>query len=206
MFRYTLVADGRSDKALLPILDWLIQQHSDHPYESQFAQPLPPVGHGLAARVATALHLFPCELLFVHRDAEGASLEDREAEINGAVLTTNGQRVPVVPVRMTEAWLLSSESAIRTAADNPSGTTALQLPASRKWDKIPDPKAVLREALRKASELGARRLRKFDADGRRFRVAELTDDFSTLRCLRAFQRLETTLKTALAHLGFARSH
>jgi hypothetical protein len=84
---------------------------------------LPPARLGLAERISRALALFPADLLFVHRDADRGPTATRREEIRRAVAATmaNQMTVPVVPVRMTEAWLLIDEAAIRSAAGNPRG-------------------------------------------------------------------------------------
>jgi hypothetical protein len=204
MLRYTIVADGSSDRALSPILDWLIEQHSDVPYEGQFADHLPPVSRGLKSRIAAAVALFPCNLLFVHRDAETVRRADREQEIVDNLPNGIPTFVPVIPVRMTEAWLLSDESAIRTAADNPNGTGKLAIPPSKRWEASTNPKAILRQALKSASGLPERRQKRFNPDSRRARVSQLTTDFSKLRTLSAFRRLEGDLVAAIGLLGFNR--
>jgi hypothetical protein len=109
-----------------------------------------------------------------------------------------GNYVPVVPVRMTEAWLLSNQQAIRDAAGNPKGRNALHLPNWRRWDRLPDPKTTLLEAIEHASGLTGRRLANFSARRHRLRVAELTMDFSPLRQLEAFRLLEDDIVEALA--------
>ncbi len=57
-------------------------------------------------------------------------MESRLAEIKAALESMEGipVTVPIVPVTMTEAWLLFDERAIRRAADNPAGENSLQLP------------------------------------------------------------------------------
>lgn len=201
--RYTLVPDGLSDRALLRVLDWLIEQHTDEPFESQFAETLPSPSTGLSRRVAEALRLYPCDILFVHRDAESAGFEHRKREIEKALNEIGHAWVPVIPVRMTEAWLLSDFAAIRIAADNPAGKSRLAIPA-RHWDRLPDPKRTLREALIAASGLSGRRLARFSPDTRRVRVAQLTDDFSRLRELGAFRLLEAEVIASLQEVGVAR--
>src|SRR6266545_2388637 len=70
--RFTFVTDGASDRALLPVLTWLLRQHSQRPFQPQWADLLylrqPP--RTLEDKIITALELYPCDLLFVHRDAE----------------------------------------------------------------------------------------------------------------------------------------
>lgn len=103
---------------------------------------------------------------------------------------------------MTEAWLLMDERAIRAAADNPSGSGSLGLPALSELERLKDPKDALRTALKKACEKTGRRLGQFrrDLPLRVQRVAELIEDFSPLRNLSAFRALEEDTKRALAAL------
>jgi hypothetical protein len=94
---------------------------------------------------------------------------------------------------MIEAWLLFDETAIRRAAGNPNGTMPLGLPRLAKTEQIPDPKAILFKAIREASGLSGRRLKKLKVSVCRTRLAELICDFSPLRQLPAFARLESDL-------------
>lgn len=195
VFACTLLADGSSDRVLQPILNWLLEAHCPFPYAIEYA----PIHRGsLSMRVAQALQDFPCNLLFVHRDAEGAKPADRQLEIDAArPAEANGAHlVAVIPVRMTEAWLLFDESAIRRAADNPNGNTMLNLPRLTSVEQLPDPKTTLFEALRRASGLSPQRLKRFRPEAGRLRIAELVADadFSPLRQLPAFQRLEAQVR------------
>lgn len=201
MLQYTLVGDGPSDRALLPVLNWLISQHANVSFSGSFAQFLPPLRDGLGARLQRAMELFPASIYFVHRDAERAGFAIRKQEVVHAVPIGMSLYVALVPVRMTEAWLLSDETAVRHAADYPSGVMPLGLPNPNRWDREPDPKRVLLGALKTASGLSGRRLRKFDPSSRRIRVAELTESFGVLRRLDAFRELENDIQTALTHLG-----
>jgi hypothetical protein len=73
---------------------------------------------------------------------------------NSGILTPH---IPVVSVRMHEAWLLFDEAAIRCAAGNPNGNIPITLPAARSLDRIQNPKELLFDLLRTASGLSARR-------------------------------------------------
>jgi len=99
---------------------------------------------------------------------------------------------------MLESWLLCSEEAIRIAADNPSGENPLNLPAIGHVESTPDPKELLFDALRGASELSGRRLTRFRVEQRRHRVAELIEDFAPLRSLTSFQEFENAFVATLA--------
>jgi hypothetical protein len=206
--RYTLLTDGSSDRALIPIISWLLRQHlPNYEIQSEWANlsrlPTPP--KDLSKRVEFAITLYPCDLLFIHRDAEAYELKHRvkeiEAKLNG-LATLQVPVVKVIPVRMTEAWLLFNENAIRTAASNPNGSVSLELPSFNYIEKIADPKSVLHNALRQASQLPKRRLKKFKPHSHVYRISELIDDFSPLRYLPAFQAMENELTNFLAELDF----
>jgi hypothetical protein len=190
-FTATLVADGSSDRALKPILELLFNKHCPVPFRIHFAQGFS-TSASLAVRVQQAIYDFPCELLLVHRDAEGVEPNQREHEIQSALASLEDvpTAVCVVPVRMTEAWLLMDERAIRAAVGNPNGTESLQLPPKNRVEKV-DAKDALMKAIQAASGLGQRRLRRFAPDHFRHRVAEL------LRGLPSFCKLETTLAEQL---------
>ncbi len=70
--------------------------------------------------------------------------------------------VPVIPIRMTEAWLLLDEAQIRRVAGAPNDKTALDLPRAGKVESLPDPKALLKTTLARASGLKGRRLEQFN--------------------------------------------
>lgn len=191
----TLVADGSSDRVLIPLLELLLDEHCPGPYRSPHFVELP-AGLPLIDRIRQALDLYPCDLLFVHRDAEKESPASRVEEIRDALARFGSTPVSVaiVPVRMTESWLLVDEKAIRTAAGNPSGKVVLNLPSTARIESLPDPKQVLFDALRTASELPPSRLRKFNPEGKRHRVTDLMDSLDRLRRLPSFQHLEHQLQ------------
>ena len=130
---YTLVSDGSSDIALLPILNWLLIKNgvklAIQPVWADLRRLRQPP-RTLPERIRYGIELYPCDLLFVHRDAENQDREARLQEINNAVTELSQTRphtapvVPsyicVIPVRMTEAWLLIDQAAIKRAAGNAS--------------------------------------------------------------------------------------
>ena len=89
-----------------------------------------------AARWRIAFEFYPCDVLFVHRDAEAQLPAFRREEVTRALAHTEIPHVPVIPVRMTEAWLLADENAIRRAAGNPNGDEELNLPDISTGSKI----------------------------------------------------------------------
>jgi hypothetical protein len=208
VLRATLLSDGSSDRALLPALDWLLQSKVTglSLQRTQWAEwrnlKTPP--RSLEEKLRFAVEYYPSDLLFIHSDAEAQDPEIRRAQIWHAVLEVGiaPSSVCVVPVRMTEAWLLLDERAIRVAAGNPGGRVPLNLPSPQRIENTPDPKEILFEALRVASEHTGRKLRSLRVERLRHRVAELMN-YEVLRSLSAFQRLETELTEVLAAGGWA---
>ena len=200
--RFTLVTDGPSDgEMLIPILEWILRAlcgsvgikvvHADHLKCRK-------VPKGLDIRIEFALEAYPCECMFIHRDAERERLDSRRLEIQKAVESLgarmNVAHVCVVPIRMTEAWLLFDESAIRHASGNPNGKVPLEIPRLAELENLPDPKRLLRDILTTASELSGRRRKSFDPKTKSRLVARSLDDFSALRQLSAFRALEMDLR------------
>ena len=192
---YTLLTDGPSDQVLLRLLTWLLRRHGvTCPIQAEWADlrllAKPP--RGLEARIRASLDLFPCDLLFVHRDAEREPRENRVVEIRRALEALTDITLPVVcvvPVRMQEAWLLFDEMAIRSTAGNPNGAVPLLLPRLRDIEGMPDPKQRLQELLKTASGLTGRRRHQLNLSSCARRVAEYIEDFSPLDNLPAFVAL-----------------
>lgn len=191
LLRYTLLSDGSSDAALLPIIDWVIASHRpDIGVIGQAADRLDTLDRSLSKRIPAAISIYPCDILFIHRDAEADPLSDRLNEITSAVEQLQVSYVPIIPIRMTEAWLLSDESAIRSAAENKNGTMELALPAKKTWENLVDPKRVLFDALTKASGKNGRALAKFNPHRQRHLVAQRTSEFVGLRGMKSFDSFE----------------
>jgi len=200
--RHTLVSEGPTDANLIPVINWTLRQVGGVSLpEGKRAEfwrlPAKPVG--LAERLVKAVELYPCEVLFVHRDADRESPDTRVAEIREAfaVVEKRGIRLPavaVVPVRMMEAWLCFDEQAIRRAAGHPNGTSPLGLPPLKRVESRPDPKSDLQNALLAASGLSGRRLKKFNTAAAFWRIVECIEDFSPLRELQAFQTFEKSIQ------------
>ncbi len=194
LMRLALLADGSSDRALLPIIRWVVAQADP---EIEILQPgfrVRDMRSDLLHEMAATCQEFEPDILFVHRDAEAQDPELRRQEIPDVDRTL----VRVVPVRMTEAWLLFDADAIRSAAGNPMSSASLVLPLLKRVEALPDPKSTLHEMLLSAAEVTGRRLKRFQRDlpASVHRVAELIRDFAPLRRLSAFGRFERECREA----------
>ena len=174
--RFLLACEGQSDAGLIPHIERLIVEHSDEGTvegESWFHH------SPLEKRVRTGMQAAEnvVDVLFVHRDANSAGADARFQEIARAVEVA-GVAVPwvsVVPVRMTEAWLLLDEAAIRKAVGRPNGRAPLDLPTPREAERRADPKQILADAFLAASEATGRREKRIRRDFSSLRRRLLTD-------------------------------
>lgn len=196
----SIICDGTSDFCLRNIIEWITDdKFPDQSFRLSIAREVIPANDPLNIRLQKAVKAYEPDILVCHRDAENQTHAFRESEINSAKTLGNISIsvVPAVPIRMTESWLLTNEYAIRCASNNKNGDTPLSLPKHSDIENLSDPKAVLFEALKKASNLNGRRLQKFDVYRARSRVASLTTDFSVLQKLNSFVKFEAELIRAI---------
>jgi hypothetical protein len=147
-------------------------------------------------------------VLFIHADADSrdarTARSDRVAPAIERLVGFLGQMrqaVPVVPVRMTDAWVLADVDAFRSGVGTTLDDRALGLAdvAARGADQVNDPKALLLAA--------------FDAARPRIRPAQRAafvgrigamSSFECLQRFQAFRQLESDLDAALRTLGIVR--
>jgi hypothetical protein len=155
------VSEGTSDLPLADIIESLffnlgVAVHLSKPDFSLLTIP-----KDVRSRVDAGLKLVdrPVDVIVVHRDADNAGHHARQQEIRNAVRSVGGTAalVPLIPVRMTEAWLLLDETAIRYVAGNPRGRMDLELPKVHEVETVADPKHRLRACLLKAADVSGRR-------------------------------------------------
>lgn len=206
--RGLLLADGPSD---LPLAEHLESLCAEHGREVEVT-PIDPRTLGAPNRTVEARLRFLLsqnadpDLVFVHRDAEARDPLERVEEVrHGAVSAgvSPARVVPVVPVRMTEAWLLLDEAEIRRVAGRPGGTNRLNLPRIAGVETLADPKERLRDVLLVAGQpRGRRRREQFGRDFGRHRALLLQrlDLQGPINDLEAWRRLKGDIADALAGL------
>ncbi len=184
---YAVVADGGTDRLLVPIIQWAV--HRLDPgveiLEPEFRKRKHSVTEFLANYRTGAM------LIFVHRDSENVTLDERLQEFDAV---DRQDVVPVVPVRMSESWLLFDGPAIAKAAGEPSAQ--VPAPGIGQIENIPDAKDRLDRLLYDAAGAPAgRRGRKFlrSIVDRRVSVAEYIADYSPLENVSAFRRFQEAL-------------
>jgi hypothetical protein len=201
---FVLTSDGGSDRTLIPPIKWLLRRtFSQIPINGEWADisRFHYFPQSLAERICITIEMYHPDILFIHRDAEAQDPNFRYEEISRAIAEVRRKspdisipHICVVPIRMTEAWLLFDEQAIRKAAGNPRGKILLELPSIIRLETIPDPKGLLFSRLYSASELKGRKRERFDLKKCRYLVAEYIEDYSPLFALSAFNRLHEDIK------------
>lgn len=165
-FTGLFVAEGSSDAPLAGIVESLFL---DRGFMVRLSAPdfslLDRTPKDVRSRVSAGLALIGdgADVVVVHRDADNAGADARLNEIEKAVQDAGRDfaLVPVIPIRMTEAWLLLDERAIRQVAGNPNGRMRLDLPTPREVEHVADPKTRLRDCLLAASGTAGRRREMF---------------------------------------------
>ena len=193
--RGLFVAEGSSDAPIAAIVEGLFLRHECTVSLTSPDFAALKVAKDVRSRLTAGANLIqlPLEVVVVHRDADRAGHQARLDEIESAVPPSlNGVRcVPVVPVRMTEAWLLLNEEAIRMVAGNPRGRNDLSLPKPVDVENLPDPKATLAAVLLEAANVTGRRRdrlsRRFSQNRRQ--LLERLDPAGAVQMLPSWQRL-----------------
>lgn len=205
--RALFLSDGPSDEPLGQHLERLCAKRGVvvQITAPDFTRYRPPPGRRVADRLqaAFALEVEP-EILFVHRDAEGRTPADRRHEVGKAVarIMPGLPHIAVVPVRMTEAWLLVDHGLIRRVAGKPNSSIRLGVPPTKHLERHRDPKGLLKAALGTASGLSGHRLKRFDRrfGQHRWIILQQLDIHGPVRQLPAWQALESSIDATLAAL------
>lgn len=140
------------------------------------------------------------DFVAVHRDADARDSEARIAEVVGALDRAGLPGCPVVPVQMTEAWLLVDQQAIRDAVGRPSGREPLGVPGPSRIERTKDPKSVLKAALLAASGVTGRRRDREARQWTRYRriILQRLDVDGPVRQLPSWKRLEEDMADIVA--------
>ncbi|WP_371588595.1 hypothetical protein [Streptomyces virginiae] len=165
-------------------------------------------GHSVGDKLRAARQLShgadEYDLVIIHRDSDGNPPQRRRDEIADAVAAVNPNlaHVPVIPVRMLEAWLILDHAAIREVAGNPNSRVPLGLPKPNRAESVADPKALLKQAIATASEEKGRSLKKLQArfSENRARLVQMLDREGPVKQLASWQSFTHDLSEALSCL------
>lgn len=206
--RAVFVADGPSD---LPLAQHLERLCGESGVEVQVTPVDPRDLKGTSRTVEGRLRFLldqgaDPDIVFVHRDAEAQHPTTRATEVRvgaAAAGIDENRVVPVVPIRMTEAWLIIDEQEIRRVAGRPGGSNDLGLPSVSAVESVADPKKLLASALLAAGQpVGKRRRAQFERDFGRHRALLLQrlDVAGPINGLNAWQQLKEDVAGVLSRL------
>jgi len=205
------LCEGSSDQPLADHVETLFRSRGVdlRVVQPDFALLAEKVTKDLPTRLDTAKRLMGGEpdLIICHRDTDNTSMPERKMEMLNALQLVGSEStlVAVIPVRMTEAWLLLDEEAIRTVAGNPRGRVDLDLPKPSNVERIADPKSLLRELILTASEASGRRRERIDKrfDSNRRQLLERLELDGVITQLKSWQALLDEVDMAISALGIS---
>ncbi len=156
------VCEGTSDQPLADIVEYLFAERGR---TLRLSKPdftvLRAVRRDVRSKLVAGARLMdaPFDVAVVHRDADNAGWEERRDEIEQAITLAGIECgcIPVIPIRMTEAWLLLDEQEIRDVAGNPNGHNAIPLPKIHEVEGVANPKVLLQHCLLQAASVRGRR-------------------------------------------------
>jgi hypothetical protein len=168
---FLLLCEGTSDMPLAQVIEKLVVRSGANPVtgiprasERGLRSTEDKLEHLLEIIRSLDLEQQSLDFVVVHCDADSKDPEMRIAKIRDALIEKGIIGIPVVPVQMTEAWLLTDADAIRTVVGRPSKQTDLQLPAISRIEHTHDPKRTLFNALREASDTTGRDRKKLNSN------------------------------------------
>lgn len=206
-FTALFIREGTSDAPLADIVESMFREHdvSVRITSPDFSLLEGRLSKDLPSRMRAGLKLMGAnvDVIICHRDADNQGHDARRLEMVSALSTISAPSllVPIIPVRMTEAWLLLDETAIRTVAGSPGGTNDLALPKKSEVERVADPKAVLKTSILRAAQVTGRRSARLNErfSSHRRQLLERLDCFGPVADLPSWKRM-------LAEIGVAASN
>lgn len=162
-FSGLFIAEGTSDHPLSNIVETLfftkgVEIRLSTPDFSLLSEK---VNKDIKSKVEAGVKLIGSvpDVIVIHRDADnsGTLARIKEIDLGTRHLLNLTKVVPIIPVKMTEAWLLLDEKSIRTVSGNPKGKVSINIPKVREVESIANPKSFLAECILTASELTGRK-------------------------------------------------
>ena len=194
--RYALISDGTSDRVLLKIIDWtfyhfLNLETSGERADFYYSKTKP---QSISEKVELVIEQYDdLDFIVIHRDAERETYEKRVEEIEKELTLIKNQSltsIPVIPVRMTEAWLLFDSKAIASASGNPNLPDLPALPPLNTVETLRDPKSLLEKLIKDSCGLRSRGLKKLNTRHCIQLIPDFVEDFSPLLTIPSYQRFK----------------
>ncbi|SHE24038.1 hypothetical protein [Actinomyces glycerinitolerans] len=201
-WRCAFIGEGTSDNRLAKVLERLLM--SMRPGADVNLEPEPHEWNGKrpnnVEEKIKALAEEPYDLIFVHRDADNAGIEARIKECRKP---GDDRVVPVIPVTMTEAWVLADLWSNEKEKETFRAWAAGKGLSRKVIEGLADPKRTLEEYLNRdrSSFMKATAFAR-----KRSQLVEQIRIDGDVKHLEAWKRLEKELESALVrnrqHLGY----
>lgn len=156
------------------------------------------------------LETFGISILCVHKDADDKKITDVMAYSFSPLWKTLNEQdeafyckeiIPVIPVRMVEAWMLADTQLLK-AFINASTMQDKELGLEKKPENYADPKAVIEEAIRKASAGKSKRRRNMISIAELYEQIGRNIQLEALRKLPSFCHFEKQIREAFRKLNY----
>ncbi len=153
----------------------------------------------LAAKIQSAVDLYSPNLILVHRDSDSNDAQQisaRFSEIEDACSGISGAKVPVVPVKETEAWMLADKGAILEVV----GLECLPMAANREYPKWPETvqaKERLHEVFRQCRLASGWKPSRINTNADHRQIRAIVRDLARLESLPSFRVFKEKMQNAL---------
>lgn len=214
-----LYAEGRTDERFLPVIvqrtaDWILRQRAFAAVD--VLEPLPlkadPEASSRAERIfSVARKAVGFHALIVHADADAPTaddaLQDRIEPGRQLVREAEGDvcrdLLPIIPIRMTEAWMMADAEAFRQVVGTDLRADQLGFPDQpHQVEAIQDPKHSLNITLNQIFSRQRRRRKVYL--GRYYEPLARRIRLDMLQRVPAFRQFTSDLTHLLQHLHFVR--
>ncbi|WP_306590808.1 hypothetical protein [Geothrix sp. 21YS21S-4] len=205
MINYLFLAEGTSDQVLIPIINSLIFETlrlSVNVVIPNFNSVRPrPTSLNSKLNVVNRLYK-NIDFLVIHRDADAAGASSRLMEMEQATACSvpSIPWVPAIPVKMTEAWLLTDRAAIFKAIGCRRSDKKITFCPNKRIEGLADPKDYLFQKIYEIADLPYRRRKDLNVNLVRRRIGDFISDSPELRLLPSFRVFEGRLKKVLHDL------
>lgn len=216
-----LYAEGRTDERFLPLIirrtaEQIILEQGKFPVDVsepivlRIKEPKPPNRAACVLRAACQAKGY--HALVVHSDADDSKPERAMAErlqpgfdlVSKEKYKACRQLVPIIPIRMTEAWMLADVKALQEVIGTDLDADGMGIPKKAKSvENDADPKKRLENAVRNVEKHHSRRSRR----RRRIKLGSLYEplgesiSLESLKPLSAYRRFRNDLEKTLAELN-----
>lgn len=202
MITYLFLSEGTSDEVLVPLINRLVLANIDGPVRPivpnfSILRPQPKT---LSEKLHAVISLYSgIDIIIIHRDADNVGYEARRAEIDHVISHTRilWPYVPLIPVRMTEAWLLTDFNAIHNAIGFGKSKNEIEFLSLRKVEGLADPKAYLLNKIKEIANLPKRRERDLNVYMVRKKIGVHLTNLENLNRLSSFVSFKGDLAAAI---------